>query len=878
MKHPFSKKIVAVCVASLFYVPSVWATQIQIDDSTTEPAGVQITDKNASATGITVTIDRSTALTDRFDAAGDSFYDGTAIQYEGVNLTINDINSTKQVSAVHTYGGSAQNIHLIMTGGTIQYSSEALTGFAGGGVETANSSNVTVEVSGGTISGSLIGASRAKDADQTKVLVSGGSLKNVYGVYYSTGNVTNTTVEISGETSINVSSNSGVEIAAVSATSEGSVSNSILKISGGSIKSERPGSYSDPSPNGFIAAVTLDGSRQETMAVENARVEITGGEIDVANITGFYHQSSYAVDSLTDTGVDISGGSVTTGRISGADIYGSETNADATWVNISGGTIKTDEIYGAYSNKTAGSNPISTVKTASVTISGGDFTYTGEETDPDKQIIKVAGFVHDVAETNKSIQAESTAINLDASAHESGLDLSSLAFDKGDAKSGSANVVGHITGAHSLTNLESISIADNSSLKVNNDVVGASSITVGQQSSFETNTLSGVGDSAIDIFLADTNSGSDKAKISVGTLNANVNVTGSGLINDQAANAEAGLQSLVEQVQADPGSGTIQNLALQEGQLAGAVVGQLQDGKVTVTSEAKNTKQDAYQSLQAINAMVWRHDMNDLTKRMGELRTSPQGIGSWARVYGSEQKYGAQSLQMKATSVQVGADFDIGYGWKTGAAFSYTDGNTDYALGGADNKFYSLGLYGTWMGESGQFVDLIVKYGRISTDFNLNGYEGSYDNNALSASVEYGWHFPVGNYFFIEPQVELTYGLIMGDDFEAGQGVRVEQDDFESLIGRAGLRAGLKFPENKGTLYARLSGAYDFEGNDEYTASAAGRHIKYEADLGGGWVEFAVGANFNLTDQTYTYVDLEKTAGGEIQQNWRWNLGIRHVW
>ena len=63
------------------------------------------------------------------------------------------------------------------------------------------------------------------------------------------------------------------------------------------------------------------------------------------------------------------------------------------------------------------------------------------------------------------------------------------------------------------------------------------------------------------------------------------------------------------------------------------------------------------------------------------------------------------------------------------------------------------------------------------------------------------------------------------------------------------------------------------------TARAVGGHGQnyiYE-DLGGSWVEYGVGANFNLTDRTYTYVDLERNSGGEIKENWRWNVGLRHV-
>lgn len=304
------------------------------------------------------------------------------------------------------------------------------------------------------------------------------------------------------------------------------------------------------------------------------------------------------------------------------------------------------------------------------------------------------------------------------------------------------------------------------------------------------------------------------------------------------------------------------------------------DGTKGEVLETKNTKQDAYQTLTAMNALAWRHEMNDLTKRMGELRDSPVGIGSWARLYGSEQEYGDQNLKTRSTSVQVGTDFPVGENWKVGAALTYTNGDTSYEVGKADSDSYSGAIYGTWLSESGQFVDLIAKYTRMKSDFSLNGFNGSQDNDALSVSAEYGWHLKLNDLLFVEPQVELTYGRVFGDTFdaEANNAMTIEQDDFDSLIGCVGVRTGFYFPNNKGTVYLRVSGAYDFQGEYEYTARNAQTKRSFKDDLGGAWVEYAVGANFNLTDNAYTYVDLERTSGGEVTENWRWNVGFRYVW
>lgn len=297
-------------------------------------------------------------------------------------------------------------------------------------------------------------------------------------------------------------------------------------------------------------------------------------------------------------------------------------------------------------------------------------------------------------------------------------------------------------------------------------------------------------------------------------------------------------------------------------------------GTFTVVQKA-NEKIEAVKTLSVLSALQWRHDMNDLMKRMGELRTSPEGIGGWARVYGSEQAH--DGIDMKNASVQVGADADVDMGWKAGAAFSYTDGSSDMTAGSADHKAYGLAAYGTWLGEGGHFVDLIAKVSRLETDYGIKGTSGSFENNAFSLSAEYGRHFELAGGAFVEPQVEVTWGRIMGDDFLNSEGVRIEQDDFDSLIGRMGVRAGFNFPKDKGLVYARASVLHDFKGESEAVASLGAKSVRMSDDIGGTWGEFGVGANFRLTPATYTYVDLERTTGGEVSEMWRWNVGVRHV-
>lgn len=355
-----------------------------------------------------------------------------------------------------------------------------------------------------------------------------------------------------------------------------------------------------------------------------------------------------------------------------------------------------------------------------------------------------------------------------------------------------------------------------------------------------------------------------------------------GITADDIDNAEEAMQALDDVVNVENSAAVIQKKVIAEGDINGAIT-QVTDTQGEVIEEVKqevNQKLDGYSSIAALSAVQWRHENDTLQKRMGELRDSEGAIGAWARVYGSEQEYGAQSVTAKNTTVQVGADYDIGSGFKLGGAFSYTDGSSTFDMGESDANMYGVALYGTWLGDSGLYVDVIGKYSRLENEFTSGTMKGEFDNNAMSLAVETGWHYALNELGFVEPSVGVTYGRIMGDDFVAHNGVKVEQDDYDSLIGRLGVRSGFYFPEKKGNIYARVAVLHDFMGDMEATASkvnAAGvmQTTHLQEDLGDTWVEYGIGANFNLSKNAYTFVDLEKTAGSDVKENWKWTVGAR---
>ena len=359
-------------------------------------------------------------------------------------------------------------------------------------------------------------------------------------------------------------------------------------------------------------------------------------------------------------------------------------------------------------------------------------------------------------------------------------------------------------------------------------------------------------------------------------------VNATGINADDISDVDSALTAMKNAVQFS--SNTVNSItnAVAEGAVKGAITQTVNaDGTTSTVVQEENTKLSAFRTVSSMGVMAWRHDMNDLTKRMGELRTSPEGIGSWVRLYGSEQEYGRQDVTTKSTSVQVGSDYDVGYGWKVGGAFTYTDGSSDYANGSSDNKAYGLAAYGSWLHEGGAFVDVIAKYSRLKSDFDMSVMSGTSKNNAYSASAEFGWYVPFANVAFVEPQAEITYGVVKGDDFTTSNGVAISQKDTKALIGRLGVRTGLHFNENKGVVYARASVLRDFKGESEFTASLVSDssvRSTVKDDIGGTYYEMGIGANYKFADNAYTYVDFERQNGGDVKEKWRWNVGLRYVW
>ncbi len=374
-----------------------------------------------------------------------------------------------------------------------------------------------------------------------------------------------------------------------------------------------------------------------------------------------------------------------------------------------------------------------------------------------------------------------------------------------------------------------------------------------------------------------TNSLDNTLNIGTKAADATLKVEGSGEIGDKILAGKATLEELAGTAKVRDKTAS-DEVGTQDGIIAGKMSAKVgTDGKIVASTIKRAIQQhnQAVSSMANLSLMTWRQENNDMNKRLGEVRASEGSQGIWARMARGQSKYGAQGIKNQYNYYQLGYDSKISDDWILGGAFTYTDGDSSYTNGSGTNKHTGFAVYGSNLREDGSFIDLIAKYAHMKNDFDVNGGVGSgdYSTNGLSFSAEYGKRFHQESYW-IEPQAELTYGRVSSADFMTKNGASVHQNSMDSLVGRLGFSLGKDIKQ--GNVYVRASYLYDFQGDTSVTMSKGGAATTFKTDLGGGWWEFGVGTNLDLGHDTHFYLDVETTAGGDVDTPWQWNAGVRY--
>lgn len=362
-----------------------------------------------------------------------------------------------------------------------------------------------------------------------------------------------------------------------------------------------------------------------------------------------------------------------------------------------------------------------------------------------------------------------------------------------------------------------------------------------------------------------------------------VNFTG--IDADDIKDAQTDMNTLAANVKIAQDANITSTAHVEEGLISGAISAKMNNGTgtdgvntVTLTDiqQAQSTStMDNMRDLAAVSIAAWRQEDSTLSQRLGDLRESKEGQGIWARMNRGEFEYSG-AFKNQYNYFQIGYDMAKG-DWHYGAAVSHTDGETSYANGYGENDSTSLSLYGTRLMNDGQYLDLVLKVGRLSNEFDnyatAGHTHGDYDAWGTAISGEYGKKLDLKEGWFVTPQAQLSLMRIGGEDYTTSNGIAVSQDTLYSAVGRVGFEAGKD--TGWGSLYAKASVLHEFAGDADTYVRRVDQSNSYSQDLGDTWYEAGFGFNWKMANGSYFYADVIRTFGGDIDTPWQWNAGVR---
>ena len=185
----------------------------------------------------------------------------------------------------------------------------------------------------------------------------------------------------------------------------------------------------------------------------------------------------------------------------------------------------------------------------------------------------------------------------------------------------------------------------------------------------------------------------------------------------------------------------------------------------------------------------------------------------WVRTYGNQYNvdnaYGDGYTQNQ-TGITGGADTMVDLGgrsWVVGGfvGSSYTKMDLKYGSSATVDSL-NAGVYGsTFDVESGVFVNVMAKINQFDNKAKVTMSDGTrtkgdYKALGASGSVAVGKHIRLKNDYFVEPQVQVSTGVIQSDKYRLDNGLEVKSDTMRSVQGKVGVRGGRVISLDNGSL------------------------------------------------------------------------------
>lgn len=283
---------------------------------------------------------------------------------------------------------------------------------------------------------------------------------------------------------------------------------------------------------------------------------------------------------------------------------------------------------------------------------------------------------------------------------------------------------------------------------------------------------------------------------------------------------------------------------------------------------------------------------SDASGLEGELRENIWA-DAWHGKLDGKAGYGRNPSQ-SYNGFQIGYDKLLSkkfYGGKvyTGFYASKIDGKSTTATGRGEQDGYGVGVYSSWSGDKGHFIDFGINAVKLKNDFNLIANTGDASGSigkvtgsngvwTYGIGAQYGKHNELASNWFWEPSVALFAGHVNDNSYQLSNGLKIKENAYDTVIGKLGLKAGKNIGD-KGNIYAGVSWGHEF-GDGKDIHQSYGTRSRMIETVGGGdsWWEWNVGGKVKLSPNAALNLDFIKTTGSDVGNEWSINGGLNFSW
>lgn len=279
-------------------------------------------------------------------------------------------------------------------------------------------------------------------------------------------------------------------------------------------------------------------------------------------------------------------------------------------------------------------------------------------------------------------------------------------------------------------------------------------------------------------------------------------------------------------------------------------------------------------------------EVNNLNKRMGDLRDTQGEDGLWVRVMNGAGT-GDAGYSDRYTHFQFGFDRKhrlSGADLFTGVLMSHTDSHAGSSAFSGETRSLGGGVYASLLMDSGAYVDVIGKYVHHDNNYTarfIGADKQNYGTHSWYAGVETGYRYSLPGEMYLEPQAELVYGAVSGSRFSwsaDGADMSMAKRHYNPLTGRTGVALGKTFTGKYWQVTARAGVDYQFDlmSNGETALRDASGEHRFTGEKDSRML-YNAGINARLKDNLRFGVELEQSAFGKYNVDHVINANLRYM-